>query len=1211
MSSLFYNAYKAISKNRWLSVLVLTLVTTILVFFAARIEFEEDISKLIPSNSKSLEIQKILKSVNFTDKIIVNIRKDSKASIQELTQYATRFIDSVEKHDATYIKNIQGRVDDEGIDSTLDFLYKNLPLFLNETDYELLARKLQKDSVNAITQSNYRMLLSPTGIVAKKSIVRDPFGITFMALKKLDQLGIGDQFTLKNGFLVSKDEKNLLLFISPIFPASETDKNEAFAESLYRIQDQLNTSFKDSVESEYFGATLIAVANAQQIKKDIQFTVGIALTILIIIFIFFYRKITIPLILFAPTVFGGLVSVALLYLIRSEISAISLGIGSVLLGVTLDYSLHILTHIRNNETLTSLYRDITKPILMSSLTTAMAFLCLLFIDSQALQDLGIFAAVSVLGASVFALLFIPQVYKGGVSSKVKPGIIDRVAGYNFHKNKWVISSIGLLLLMSVFTYTNVGFNKDISKLNYEPEAILKAKEHLDALTNLESKSIYLAAFGSSTQKALKANDSVFAKLLELKANEEVISYSSVGSLVQSEAIQQQKIAKWSQFWNQEMIQNTKENLTESGATLGFKPTTFHQFYTLIETSFEPISVQEYSAITTFSIDDFVTEAKDFTTITSLVKVDDVHIDNVRNAFKEQPNVLAIDRQDMNETLLGNLKSDFNNLIGYSLLVVLFLLLFFYRSFSLTLVTAIPIFLTWFSTIGIMGLLKIEFNIFNIIISTFIFGLGIDYCIFITNGMLTEYRTGVKALPVHKTSILLSVLTTILGVGVLIFAKHPALYSISLVSIIGIFSAMLVAFTIQPLLFRLFIGSCTKRPITLRLLLHSVFSFGYYGLGGLCLSIFSVIFMPLLPLSKKVKMKGFHKVISKFMKSVLYTNPFVKKKVINKVQETFEKPGIIIANHTSFLDILAIGMLHPKIIFLVNDWVYNSPIFGKAVQLAGFYPVSGGIEKATAHLSKKVAQGYSLMAFPEGTRSTTNKVRRFHKGAFFLAEELNLDIIPVLIHGNSEVLPKGSFVIRDGSITVKILERISVNDTSFGKTYKDRTKKISAYFRTQFEALRNEIEGPAYFHAVVKQDYRYKGDALYKKVAKDLKATKESYKKALDLIAKKSTVTTISEASGALDFLLLLDSSDRKIYTYIEDKETKNIVKNSFIAIQYKTIYFTDTTVETLEQPSDYVILDASKIEWFTKLNQNSKSILDFQMLYQDQKLSIFKKMPNN
>jgi len=1210
MSKLFYKAYQFISTNKVLSLLGLFLLLGSLAFLATKIKFEEDITKLIPSNSKTLEVQKVLKSVNFTDKIIVNIKRQEKGSVKDLTLYAAQFVDRIEKNNSEYIKSIQGKVDENAIDTTLDFLYQHAPLFLSEADYDVIKAKLHKDSIIAITQTNYKTLLSPSGIIAKKTILRDPLGISFLGLKKLEQLGFGDQFVLKDGFLLSKDEQNVLLFIAPNFPSSETNKNEAFAENLYELQEKLNAAFNTKVESEYFGAVLIAVANAQQIKKDIQFTVGIALTILIIIFIIFYRKLTVPLTLFTPTVFGGLLSVAILYLLRTEISAISLGIGSVLLGVTLDYSLHILTHIRNNETIKSLYRDITKPILMSSLTTALAFLCLLFLDSQALQDLGIFAAVSVLGASVFALLFIPQVYKGDIQKKKRKTVLDTVASFDFHKNKWSIGLVAIALLVSLFTYHTVVFNKDISKLNFEPPAATKAKENLDALTNLASKSIYLAAFGNSTEVALKANDTVFKKLKKLEDQDAIISFNSIGSLIYSEEIQKQKIARWKNFWTPLRIEQTQLDLIESGKLLGIKETTHHQFYEQLESSFETLSINDYKEITSFSIDDFITQDSSFTTVTSLVKVDEQNTDRVKAAFKGNTNILAIDRQDMNETLLGNLKDDFNSLIGYSLLVILLILIGFYRSFSLMLVTAIPILLTWFITIGVMGLLGVEFNIFNIIISTFIFGLGIDYCIFITNGMLKEYQTGEKTLATHKTSIILSVITTILGVGVLIFAKHPALYSISLVSIIGIFSAMFVSFSIQPLLFNLLIGSRTKRPISFRLLIHSVLSFIYYGLGGLCLSIFSVLLMPLLPFGKKLKMKGFHMVISKFMKSVLYTNPFVKKSIINTGNEDFSKPGIIIANHTSFLDILAVGMLHPKIIFLVNDWVYNSPIFGKAVQMAGFYPVSGGIEKGVDHLKAKVEQGYSLMAFPEGTRSTTNKVRRFHKGAFFLAEQLNLDIIPVLIHGNSEVLPKGSFVIRDGSINVKILNRISMEDTSFGTKYKDRTKAIGAYFRDEFDTLRKEIEGETYFHTIVKQDYRYKGDSLYKKVVADLQANKTAYKAALDLIDKKSSIVNISDGDGQLDFLLLLDSANRKICTFIKDEVSRSIVANSFITAHYNRMEFATSAAEALEYPADVIIMDVSEGKNGEAEGLVKNKFLDFQILYKNQNLIIFKQKAN-
>ena len=1162
MHSFFYNIYRFFKSKKLLGFGVLGLLFLVLLLVASRIQFEEDITKLIPSNDENSMVHKVLKNVNFTDKIIVNISRSPNGSVEDLTQYASQFIDSISKNSGAYIKQIQGKVDDGDILNTVNFIYKNLPLFLDDGDYSTIKNKIQKDSIDAMTLKNYKTLISPSGIVAKDIILKDPLGISFIALKKLQELSFGEGFTLQNGFLISKNKEHILLFITPVLEASETAENALFTENLYHTNSELNSVFSGKVKSEYFGGTLIAVANAKQIKRDIGITISIALTILLFIFIIFYKKLTIPIILFVPTVFGGLLAIALLYVLRGKISAISLGIGSVLLGVTLDYSLHILTHIRSNNHIKSLYKEITKPILMSGLTTALAFLCLLFLNSQALQDLGIFAAISVLGASCFALLFIPQVYKDSPKKIKKNTVIDNIASYNLHKNKWAISILTILFIGSLFTYNTVIFNKDLAKLNYLPKDLKESQMRLDKLINSASKSIYLAAYGNSEQDALHINDRILLKLQQLKAENQIINFSSVGTFVHSNIKQREQIAKWNSFWDDNAIENTKNNIIESGHALGFKPSTFSTFYTLLNTTFTPLKSNDFQAIKTFTVDDYITTKDSFTTITTLVKVHDKT--PVTDAFKNQSQILVIDRQQMNETFLGNLKNDFNSLIGYSLIVVLIILLLFYKSFSLTIVTSIPICLTWLLTIGVMGFFNLEFNIFNIIISTFIFGLGIDYSIFITNGLLHEYRTGEKALSTHKTSILLSVITTILGVGVLIFAKHPALYSISTVCMIGILSAVFIAFTIQPLLFRLFIGSRSKRPISLRLLIHSIASFTYFGLGGFLLSVFSVTLMKIIPVPKKVKMTWFHRTISKFMKSVLYTNPFLIKRVINDNHEDFKKQSIIIANHTSFLDILAIGMLHPKMIFLVNDWVYNSPVFGKAVQLAGFYPVSNGIENGLDHLKKKIDQGYTLMAFPEGTRSKTNKIKRFHKGAFYLAEQFHLDIIPVLIHGNSEVIPKGSSMIRDGHITLKILDRITADNEQFGETYSQRAKQIGAYFRTQFSKFRKEKESASYFHKILLDDYRYKGDSLYKSIRDDIKIYQNDYQTILNSIGEKDTIVHLSEDTGQLDFLLALHAVDRTIISYIENKTNRAIVKSSYITNNNKII-----CIDSIENAIDY------------------------------------------
>ena len=1177
MGNWFFKLFLRLQKNKIWTATILLLLFAALAFMVSKIRFEEDISKLIPISSENKDLQKVLKSVNFTDKIIVTIHRDDATELQDLFQYATEFLDSLELHSGQYIKYIRGRVQEEDLMRTMDFVYNNLPLFFDAEDYKTISGKLQPDSISARTEANYRTLISPSGIVSKDLILKDPLGLSFIALKKLRQLGVADDFHLKDGFLLSTDEKNILLFITPSFGSSETAENTKFAEQLYGLQDFLNTKYQGRVSSDYFGAALIAVANAKQIKKDIQFTVGITLTFLLLIFILYYRKLYVPLILFVPTLFGGLLAMALLFVIRAEISVISLGIGSVLLGVTLDYSLHILTHIRNNETLENLYKDVSEPILMSSLSTAMAFLCLLFLDSQALQDLGIFAAMSVLGASVFALVFIPLVYKNTKGRKEQITFLDKIAEHKFHRNKWILAILTAVLILSVFTYQRVAFNKDISKLNYEPQEIKDAMQRLDALTDISSKSVYLATYGKSVEGTLQLNDSIHEKLEFLKEENKISSFSSVGALVHSQQNQRRKLAEWNRFWNDERKELVENNLLAIGNKMGFKPQTFEKFYQFLDKKFKTLNPEDYQEVPSMILEDFISTEANFTTITTLIKLNENNTEDIKTYFEEIPNTVIIDRQDMNETFLGNLKHDFYNLIGYCILAVLLVLFLFFRSFTLTLITATPIFITWFLTMGIMGLLHIEFNIFNIIISTFIFGLGIDYSIFMTKGLLKELRTGEKVIATHKTSIMLSVLTTILGVGVLVFAKHPALYSISIVSIIGIFSAMLTAFSIQPLLFQLFIGSSKKRPINPRMFFHSVFSFGYFGLGGIFLSLYSMIIMPLLPFSKKRRSAGFHKMISAYMKSVLYTNPFVKKE-IEYNGEDFSKPAVIIANHTSFLDILAIGMLHPKICFLVNDWVYNSPVFGKAVQNADFYPVSSGIEKSLEPLGKKIEDGYSIMVFPEGSRSWNNKIRRFHKGAFYLAEHFQMDILPVLIHGNSEVNPKGSFIIKDGSITVKMLSRILPENSLFKGNNAQRAKKIGRYMRNEFLAMRENIEDTHYFHPIVLEEYRYKGAKLYRTVKEDLKDYAEVYLKLIWEVEKTGKISHISDSAGQLDILLALDGPDRKISSFIEDDELKTILNHSYLATKFGKLNFFASIHQVLLPEIDTIIVNSERMD---------------------------------
>ena len=259
------------------------------VFLASRITLEEDVTSLIPSGERQHVLKKVLAQTEFSDKIIVAISSTSaEANPDELTQYARQFIDSINTQIPEFVKNIQGKVPEEGIREIYDFVYNNLPLFLNETDYKAIETRLVKDSIQNRLKENYKNLMSPAGLVTKEYLFKDPLSITYLGLKKLEELQVGDDFELYNNYLITKDQKHVLLFLSPSLPASETDKNSPFVEKLHEIQANLDQEFK-GVKGEFFGGVLYSVANANQIKKDINITIGIALVILLVLLVFYYR----------------------------------------------------------------------------------------------------------------------------------------------------------------------------------------------------------------------------------------------------------------------------------------------------------------------------------------------------------------------------------------------------------------------------------------------------------------------------------------------------------------------------------------------------------------------------------------------------------------------------------------------------------------------------------------------------------------------------------------------------------------------------------------------------------------------------------------------------------------------------------------------------------------------------------------------------------
>lgn len=187
----------------------------------------------------------------------------------------------------------------------------------------------------------------------------------------------------------------------------------------------------------------------------------------------------------------------------------------------------------------------------------------------------------------------------------------------------------------------------------------------------------------------------------------------------------------------------------------------------------------------------------------------------------------------------------------------------------------------------------------------------------------------------------------------------------------------------------------------------------------------------------------HRILSSYFRWCARNFPLVRFD-LSIPASTFERPAIIICNHQSMLDLPSILMLSPRIVAVTNQWVWNYPLFKPVIRYLEFYP-SSGLEGNEESIRSMLQRGYSVLIFPEGTRSTDQHVLKFHRGAFYLAERLNADILPLYIQGAGRALPKQDFCLNKSDIMIHVGNRLSADDTTMGTNYREQSRAFHKYY----------------------------------------------------------------------------------------------------------------------------------------------------------------------
>lgn len=1157
MTKLILHLYDYFKHHKIVAWSVCIILTVCFIASIITLHYKEDISDFLPLDEENHTALSVYQDISGANKIYALIcAKDSiNPDPDKLVAGVEALSEEIESRDSLhFISNVVKEIDMEKVLGIADAVYGNMPYYLTEEDYLRMDSLLSVPGyVDRQLDEDKQMLLFPSSNMVAVNLSRDPLNLFTPVLNKLSGGESAIAYESYDGYILSPDSQKAIVVLESSFGANESEHNAELVELLNQAAQKVESSNSD-VEIHYIGGPTIAVSNADQIKSDSILAVCIAGILILALLIYVFRNALNILLIVVSVGWGWLFAMGVIGLFYSSVSIIVIGIASVILGIAVNYPLHLIDHLKDSSNPRGALKEIIGPLVVGNVTTVGAFLCLVPLNAPALHDLGLFASLLLVGTIVFVLVFLPQAIRIRPEGQHAPEakLITRLASVKLENSKWIV--IGVLVLTVVFGYFSfkTEFDSDMRNINYMTDTQRADMAYFQKLASKSgsTENLYLVSSGATWDEALSQNEKIGIAVDSIVAEGLAVRHNHVSEFITSKSTRIERINRWNAFVNTHKSLFT-DSLKLKSQKYGFNDEAFSEFNNIITAEYTPGEFEQFEGLlsTAFMSNFSEDKASHRKSIVETLEIAPENIDKVKDTLKDTNGYegLVFDVKSMNGAIANTLSNDFNYIgivCGFIVFIFLWISL---GSLELAIVSFMPMAVSWIWILGIMGILGIKFNIVNIILATFIFGQGDDYTIFMTEGLSYELAYRKKLLASYKNSIVVSALIMFIGIGTLIFAKHPAMRSLGEVTIVGMLSVVLMAYLFPPLVFNWLVrknGRLRKRPITIKKILCT----------GFCASVFVtqlyvgyVIGFFLLVLTKPTSRKRLllHRYVCSVFRWDVKRMPGLKYRFENVVEEKFRTPAVIISNHQSLLDSFYLMTLTPKMVMIANDHVGRNKVTGRMFRWLGFITVGMGVEKMIDTVRPYVEEGYSVALFPEGERprDVSNFVKRFHKGMIEFAKELNIDILPIYLHGIAQAMPKGSALSNGGEVVVRVGKRIPVSELeNFGETDKECAQMIRKKYQAEFIKLCHSQSTVGLLKDTVLDRYRYKGFDIERKAGRMIKECELNHSIIENRFNVKQFLVIDEKGQGELALLLAVMYPESKVFVTISDEDSRRILE---------------------------------------------------------------------
>ncbi|MDG1462059.1 MAG: MMPL family transporter, partial [Gammaproteobacteria bacterium] len=557
-------------------------------------------------------------------------------------------------------------------------------------------------------------------------------------------------------------------------PAFDMEAQQLIAATVADLAAEFNLT------QSVYGVGAYGASLKQSISGEAQYRSILASILVVLVLLFMYRRSLIVLLGVVPLALGALSALAAVTLAFGKVHGITLAFGFTLLGVAIDYPLHVFSHMRGGV---ATIKSIWPTMRIGALSTVLAFLAISISGSSGLAQLGLFSAVGVATALLVSVTLLPAVIRyshSRVSEELVPG-----ARRNLSLRHWGWLPL-LILGSSMLVYKGASlWTDDLSTLTPLSKEVLVRDQSLRK--NFGAPDIrYLILLKSSSKEILLQQTEALA--LQLSSPESGVEFiQSVSDLVPSLASQQRRYAA--------ALSLSPATVEQSAAAAGFVAGTFQLFVDHLEfMRLEPEYVTEADYLGTPFQD--IIESRlyqrdgDWYSVSLLAGLSSET--GLQQALATSGfDALLVDLKAASGSLLATYRQQVLKMLGWALLVIAGLLFIELGAAQRLVWIAGTLAASVTFTLGLTGIVLGSLNVFNLVAVVLIAGLGLDYALFLSHTGSSK-STGNDSVLSSRHAISASFLSTAAGFCALSFSSVPMLSGLGVTVLIGVLAAYFIA-----------------------------------------------------------------------------------------------------------------------------------------------------------------------------------------------------------------------------------------------------------------------------------------------------------------------------------------------------------------------------------------------------------------------------------